>query len=251
MNIRFDNKVAFVTGAAGGIGSACARTLAASGARVALVDRPGQALDALEEELVILGAEARSFPVDLADISSIEACVERVVSTWNAVDVLVQAAGVLESGPASSVTPEGWARILDINARATFFLMRAVVERAMPAGGSIVNLSSMAGIRGMQLGMEGAPYAASKGAVQALTMQAAVEWAPLNIRVNAVAPGGVMTERMRQMAFAPNAFDAVPLGRLAEPGEIARVVAFLASDAAAMVTGQTLVVDGGSSIVGR
>lgn len=250
MDIRFDRTVAIVTGAAGGIGSACARELASSGARLALVDRPTTALEELARELGAMGCEAHAYPVDLTDAEAIDACVDDIVADLGPVGVLVQAAGMLVSGPAADVTAASWEQALNVNARATFFMMRATAERAMSQGGSIVNLSSMAGIRGMRLGMQGAPYAASKGAVQALTMQAAVEWAPRGIRVNAVAPGGVMTDRMRKMGFPPDAFSAVPLGRLSEPEEIARAVTFLASDAASMITGQTLVIDGGSSIVG-
>lgn len=249
MDIRFDGKLALVTGGAGGIGSTCARTLLESGARVALVDRPGEALDKRAQELGELG-EVQAFGVDLSDVEGIARCVKEVVDAMGPVDVLVQAAGILASAPAAEVTLDNWELVVNVNARATFFMMREVVEQGMPAGGSIVNFSSMAGIRGMRLGMEGAPYGASKGAVQALTMQGAVEWAPRGIRVNAVTPGGVMTERMRQMEFPPGAFDAIPMGRLSEPVEIARAVTFLASDAASMITGQCLVIDGGSSIVG-
>ena len=117
-------------------------------------------------------------------------------------------------------------------------------------GGSIVNFASMAGIRGMHPPMCSAFYSASKGAVVAVTMQAAVEWASLGVRVNCVAPGGVETPAMREMGFPPEAVDPIPMKKLNQPEDVANAVAFLASDKAATITGQTLIIDGGASVVG-
>lgn len=129
--------------------------------------------------------------------------------------------------------------------------MQETVRQSMKEhGGAIVNFASMAGIRGMNPAMAAAHYSASKGAVVAMTMQAAAEWGQHQIRVNAVAPGGVLTKAMQQMQFPENAFASIPLGRLSLPQDIANAVVFLASDRAAMITGQTLIIDGGSSIVG-
>lgn len=117
-------------------------------------------------------------------------------------------------------------------------------------GGSIVNFSSMAGIRGMKLGMCSAHYSASKGAVIALSKQGAVEWAPYQVRVNAIAPGGVLTEAVKNMNMPIEAMAQIPLKKLSKPTDIAESAVFLASDQASMITGQVLVVDGGSSCVG-
>lgn len=164
---------------------------------------------------------------------------------------LVQAAGLMRGGPAVELTESGWDEMLDINARGLFFMMQQVVLQSMSkCGGSIVNFSSMAGIRGMNIPMCSAQYSASKGAVVALTMQGAVEWASNDIRVNAVAPGGVLTPAMQKLGFPPEAVEPIPLKRLSAPQDVANAVTFLASDAAAMITGQVLVVDGGSSVVG-
>lgn len=130
-------------------------------------------------------------------------------------------------------------------------MMQQVVAQSMTkTGGSIVNFSSMAGIRGMREGMESPHYSASKGAVAAMSRQAATEWAKYQVRCNAVAPGGVMTEAMKKMEFPDEAMDPIPLRRLSEPKDIANAVVFLASEQAGMITGQTIVIDGGSSIVG-
>ena len=147
--------------------------------------------------------------------------------------------------------PEEWDLMFQINAKGLFFMMQQVVAQSMTkTGGSIVNFSSMAGIRGMRAGMASPHYSASKGAVVAMTRQAATEWAQYQVRCNAVAPGGVMTEAMKKMGFPEEEMDPIPLRRLSEPKDIANAVVFLASEQAGMITGQTIVIDGGSSVVG-
>jgi NAD(P)-dependent dehydrogenase (short-subunit alcohol dehydrogenase family) len=146
---------------------------------------------------------------------------------------------------------EEWDRMFQINVRGMFFIMQQVVEQSMQhLGGAIVNFSSMAGIRGMRETMASPHYSASKGAVVAMTMQAATEWAKYGVRCNAVAPGGVLTKAMATLDFPKDALEPVPLHKLSKPEDIANAVTFLASEKAAMITGQTLVIDGGSSVVG-
>ncbi len=250
MIVDFTGKVAVVTGGAGGIGYACVKTLLESGAAVAVVGTNQTSLDKTAAELAHLG---RVIPcrVDLADVEAIGPAVAAIRESLGEIDVLVQCAGLMGGKPGLEVTVEDWDRIQDVNARGLFFMMQQVVEQSMKTrGGSIVNFASMAGIRGMHPPMCSAFYSASKGAVVALSMQAAVEWASLGIRVNCVAPGGVETPAMRAMGFPPEVVEPIPMKKLSQPEDVAHCVAFLASDKAAMITGQTIVIDGGVSVVG-
>ena len=250
MEVTFHGKVAAVTGGAGGIGYTCAKTLLESGASVVLLDINQEALDKAVASLQTYGTVS-GVCVNLAQLDTIEPAVTSIVDTYGKIDVLIQCAGLMGGKPGLEVTREDWDKALNVNARGLFFMMQQVVGHSMKQhGGSIVNFASMAGIRGMHPPMCSAYYSASKGAVVALTMQAAVEWAGLGIRVNCVAPGGVETPAMREMGFPPEVVDPIPMKRLNQPEDVANCVAFLASDKAATITGQTIVIDGGVSVVG-
>lgn len=250
MKIEFNGQVAVVTGGVGGIGMACVRELAASGAQVAVLDRACPKLDALTDTFADVG-KVRGFALDLSDPASITAAVGQVRREMGEIRVLVQCAGLMGGKPGLEVTPEDWDRAQNVNARGSFFMMQQVVAQSMAkTGGSIVNFASMAGIRGMHPPMCSAFYSASKGAVVAMTMQAAVEWASIGVRVNCVAPGGVETPAMREMGFPPEVVEPIPMKQLNQPEDIADSVVFLASDKARMITGQTLIIDGGVSVVG-
>lgn len=250
MLIEFAGKVAVVTGGAGGIGYTCVKTLLESGACVAVLDVNQVSLDKAVAELAPLGV-VRGYPIDLSDVGSIGSVVSDIRDELGEISVLVQCAGLMGGKPGLEVTQEDWDRALNVNSRGLFFMMQQAVEQSMQYhGGSIVNFASMAGIRGMHPPMCSAFYSASKGAVVAVTMQAAVEWAELGVRVNCVAPGGVETPAMREMGFPPEAVDPIPMKKLNQPEDIANCVVFLASDKAAMITGQTIVIDGGASVVG-
>lgn len=250
MVIDFKNKTAVVTGGAGGIGMACVKELLASNARVAIIDVSGMALEGTEAELKGQG-EVRCYQLDISKVEEIASVIEQIRQDMGEIEILVQTAGLLRGKDGLELSADEWDLMLNINARGMFFVMQQVVKQSMQkTGGAIVNFSSMAGIRGMKADMASAHYSASKGAVVALSMQAATEWAKYGIRVNAVAPGGVKTKAMADMEFPKGAFDPIPLGRLSEPEDIANSVVFLASDKASMITGQTLVIDGGSSCVG-
>lgn len=250
MLIEFHGQLALVTGGAGGIGYTCVKTLLESGARVAILDVNQAALDRAAAELSPLG-EVRGYAIDLSDADAIAPTVAKVRSEMGEIAVLVQCAGLMGGKPGLEVTQADWDKAMNVNARGLFFMMQQVVEQSMARhGGSIVNFASMAGIRGMHPPMCSAFYSASKGAVVAVTMQAAVEWASLGVRVNCVAPGGVETPAMREMGFPPEVVDPIPMKRLNQPKDVANCVAFLASDKASTITGQTIVIDGGASVVG-
>ena len=248
MILDFTGKVAVVTGASGGIGMVVARTLLESGATVAVVDL---VTDKAVTELSAYGT-VKGYPLDLSNVDAIAPVVENIRADLGEISVLIQCAGLMGGKPGLEVTQADWDRSINVNSRGLFFMMQQVVGQSMSkiGGGSIVNFASMAGIRGMHPPMCSAFYSASKGAVVALTMQAAVEWASLGVRVNAIAPGGVETPAMREMGFPPEVVEPIPMKRLCQPEEIANAVTFLASDAASIITGHTLVVDGGVSVVG-
>jgi NAD(P)-dependent dehydrogenase (short-subunit alcohol dehydrogenase family) len=254
MNTRFDGKVAVVTGGTSGTGYACAEMLLDLGAKVAVIGSNAERMAGAVEKLQAKGT-VKGFQLNLGQTADIPAAVTKIREELGEIDVLVQAAGVMQATPATELTEENWDLLLNVNAKAIFYMMKAVVEQSMipRKSGSIVNFSSVAGVMGMAEPLCSAHYSASKGAVVQLTRQAAVEWAKFNIRTNAVAPGGIMTGPLLQMPpeMLAGASAAIPLKRFSQPSEIASGVCFLASDAASMVTGQVLVIDGGGSIVGH
>lgn len=250
MVIDFTRKTVVITGGAGGIGCACAKEFLDSGAKVILLD---VSQEMLEKTKVILGNSDNisTYIVDICNIENIKKIVEDICKKEGKIDALIQTAGLLRGKNAFDISEAEWEMMMSVNVKGMFFVMQQIVEKSMRFhGGNIVNFASMAGIRGMKKGMESAHYSASKGAVVAMTMQAATEWAEYGIRVNAVAPGGVKTAAMRNMKFGVDELSPIPLKKLSEPEDIAHSVVFLASDKASMITGQTLVIDGGSSIVG-
>ncbi len=250
MVIDFNGKTALVTGGAGGIGMACVKNLLESNAKVAVVDVSDQALEAAQKELEGKGIFG-CYKLDISQVDAIAPAVEKIRKDMGEIEILVQTAGLLKGKPGLELTEADWNTMLNVNARGMFFVMQQTVAQSMRhTGGSIVNFASMAGIRGMRESMASSHYSASKGAVVAMTMQAATEWARYGVRCNALAPGGVLTKAMADMEFPEDALAPVPLKKLSTPEDIANSAVFLASDKAAMITGQTLVIDGGSSIVG-
>lgn len=250
MVIDFKEKVAVVTGGAGGIGAACVRELLDSNAKVAVVDMSEEALQKLQEKF---GSpeNMKCYQLDVTKVDDITATVKKIREEMGEIEVLVQAVGLMRGQNGFDMQPEEWDLMFQINAKGLFFMMQQVVSQSMTkTGGSIVNFSSMAGIRGMRAAMASPHYSASKGAVAAMSRQAATEWAKYQVRCNAIAPGGVMTEAMKKMEFPEETMDPIPLRRLSEPKDIANTVVFLASEQAGMITGQTIMIDGGSSIVG-
>jgi NAD(P)-dependent dehydrogenase (short-subunit alcohol dehydrogenase family) len=254
MNIKFDEKVAVVTGGTSGTGYACAEMLLDLGAKVAVIGSNAERLSGAVEKLGQKGT-VKGYQLNLGKTADIPATVTKIREELGEIDVLVQAAGVMQASPAADITEDNWDLLLNVNAKGLFYMMKAVTDQSMipRKSGSIVNFSSVAGIMGMDEPLCSAHYSASKGAVVQLTRQAAVEWAKFNIRTNAVAPGGIMTGVILQMPpeMVKAASAPIPLKRFSQPSEVASGVCFLASDAASMITGQVLVIDGGGSIVGH
>lgn len=250
---RLDGKVCVVTGAGGGIGRACSLRFAEEGGRLACADvleDPGRETVALIEAA---GGEASFLAADVTDEASVAALYEAVESRFGAVHVLVNNAGVLLPGDGSVLETEleAWQRVLDINLTGVFLCCKHGIPKLLASGGgSVVNMGSISGLVGSATSQIG--YAASKGAVIALTRDIAVELARRGVRANALCPGPVETPLALQLYTDEAAWERrrvhIPAGRLGKPTEIAEAALFLASDESSWVTGTSLVVDGGIAI---
>ncbi len=251
MTVRLDGEIAVVTGASQGLGEAIARALAAAGARVAVTSRDAARCSALAEEL---GDGHLGIAIDVTRRDSIEAAAERVAAELGEPTVLVNNAGVNRIGPAETMSDADWSLVLDVNLTGVFVCCQVFGSRMLASGrGSIVNVAS---ITGVEIGMRGrAPYAASKAGVVGLTRVLGIEWAGRGVRVNAIAPGAIRTPMFdsavaRGVLDEGMVIDRMPMGRLAEPEDVARAVLLLAAPESGFVNGQTLVVDGGYTAYG-
>jgi len=242
---------ALVPGGYGGIGEAVTESLAAGGARVAIAGRSREKADALAAKLADRGMTAAGYAVDVAERKSVNALVGDVAATWGGIDVLVNCASTLVVAGAESIDESDWRAVVDTNLAGAFWLSQAVGRVMIDAGrgGRIVHLSSVRATRGARRGF--AAYGASKAGVDLIGRQLATEWGPRRITVNAVAPGFVRTEMVaaasQDTEFMRGVAQRTPLGRIAEPGEVADAVLYLVSPKARFVTGQILYVDGGVS----
>lgn len=248
-NMSLEGKVALVTGAGSGIGKACAIALAESGADCALGELPERManLEPVCEAIRALGRRAAPLPLRLPELPSIDAFVAGAVRELGRIDILVNNAGVNTPRPALEVTEEEWDRILGVNLKGVFFTAQRVArEMIHTGGGKIVNIASMNGVVGYY---KRAAYCASKAGVVNLTRVLAIEWAEHQINVNAVGPTFILTPLTQSTFDDPtmraDLLSRIPLGRVGQPEDVASAVVFLAGPGAGMVTGHTLLVDGG------
>jgi NAD(P)-dependent dehydrogenase (short-subunit alcohol dehydrogenase family) len=248
MNSRLKDKITMVTGAGSGIGRACALALASEGARVALIGRRKDRLEAVAREI---GNNALVVAADVSKKPDIDRMVEQTVANFGGLNILVNNAGVLHAGTVEQVTEQQWDETFNVNVRGVWLLSRAALPQLRKAGGgSIINIASVLGINGVR---NRACYAPSKGAVVLLTKCMAIDHGHENIRVNAICPAFVetdLTAAVLRKAPDPEAMrreriSAHPIGRLGQPEDIAGMAVYLASDESSWVTGAVFPVDGG------
>jgi NAD(P)-dependent dehydrogenase (short-subunit alcohol dehydrogenase family) len=246
----FNGKTVVVTGATSGIGRAAAEAFAREGASVVLVGRSEAALADVDRALASAGRQAASCRADVTDDAAPGRIVQTALDRFGGLDVLVNAAGILATGTIESTTDEGWDRMMAVNLRAPFRLMRAAAPHLAARKGTVVNVSSVNGLRSFPGVLA---YCVSKAAVDQLTRCAALEMAPLGVRVNAVNPGVTVTNLHRRSGMDEPQYEGFlersktthPLGRPGRPDDVAEMIVFLASDRAAWMTGETIPIDGG------
>jgi 3-oxoacyl-[acyl-carrier protein] reductase len=241
-------KVAIVTGAGRGLGRAIAETLAGAGATIACVDIDADTLAGTVEAIEAAGGTAGAFPCDVTDADRVNEVVDEVVEKWGSLYILVNNAGITRDSLLMRMKDDQWDSVIAINLKGTFLFTRAVTRPMMKGRqGRIINIASVSGLMGNPGQVN---YSASKAGVIGLTRTVSRELAARNITVNAVAPGFIETEMTAKLGdeTLSEIRKQVPLGRLGEPRDISDAVLFLASDAAAFITGHVLTVDGGLTV---
>ena len=248
MNYDLSGKTAIVTGGGKGIGRAISLGLARCGAKVVVAARSKEELEAIVTEITDSGGQAQAIVTDLTVGGQIDNLVAQTVDTFQSIDILVNNAARSFLRPLMELREDGWDKIFDTNCKGAFLLSRAAARiMEKQGGGRIVNITTTGAVRG---GSGMGVYHASKAALTMLTMCMAVEWAPMNINVNAVGPGMTKTAFSQPIWANPEIekqiAGRIPKGRLAEPEDIVGAVLFLCSEDASFITGQSLYVDGGS-----
>jgi NAD(P)-dependent dehydrogenase (short-subunit alcohol dehydrogenase family) len=248
----FAGKVAFVTGAGGGIGHATAVAFARAGADVAVADLSEQSVQETARLIEEAGGRVLALTLDVRDSAAVKAALDRVVAEFGGLDVAFNNAGIEQTGgKLADVDEDEWDRVLAVNLRGVFLCMKHEIPLMLKqGGGAIVNISSGAGVKGFK---GQAAYAAAKHGVVGLTKAAALDYAPQNIRINAVCPGIINTQMMDRFTGGTaegreRVISQEPIGRMGEPKEIANAVLWLCSDASSFVVGHAMVVDGGQTV---
>ncbi|MBZ0297006.1 MAG: SDR family oxidoreductase [Anaerolineae bacterium] len=238
-------KAALVTGAGRGMGQAIAQALARHGADVALASRTESEL---AESLALVEAEGQrafAFPVDLLESGAASQLVDAAAKALGRLDILVTSSGTIVRKPALEMSEDEWDRVIDLNLKARFFLAQGAA-RHMTDGGSMIHIASLSSFFGVPNQM---PYVAGNGGIAAMTRAQAVEWADRGIRVNAIAPGTILTQQTEGLLSNADVYASrlarIPMNRLGDPQDVSGAAVFLASSAAAYITGHILVVDGG------
>lgn len=252
-NPLFDmtGKVAVITGSTKGIGRSIAEEMAKCGAKVVISSRKAEVCEQVASELKAQGYEAIAIPCHVGKKEDLQNLVDKTNEAWGDIDVLVcNAATNPVYGPTSELTDDAWDKIMDTNVKGTFWLTNMVLPQMAKKGeGSVVLLSSIAGLRGNTVI---GTYGVSKAAEAALARNLAVEWGPKGIRVNAIAPGLIKTDFAKALWEDPvrvkRAEDKTPLRRIGDPVDIAGLAVFLSTKASAYITGQVIVADGGETI---
>ena len=247
---KLGGRVAIVTGGGQGIGLACAEALAEAGAKVIIADMNPKVASSAQSVLQGSGYAAETVAMDVTDPARVTAVADDIVARHGRIDILVNNAGIARSEtPAETVTDEHWRNVIDVNLNGTFWCCRAFGKHMLAAkSGAIVNIGSMSGFI-VNKPQEQSYYNASKAAVHHLTKSLAAEWGSRGVRVNAVAPTYIATPLNMFVKSKPAMYDAwiggTPMARMGEVDEVAAVVLFLASDAASLMTGSVVLVDGG------
>jgi len=240
--MRFTNKVAIVTGAAGGIGLATARRFGAEGAKVVVADLHAEKAEAAAKSVKQAGApDAVGIACDVGKESDVQNCVEQTTDRFGRIDVVVNNAGLMIFAPIEQLTSEQWLNVLSVDLLGAFYFTREAFRR-MTGGGAIVNVSS---IHAVETSPSVAAYAAAKAALVSLTRSAALEGKPKKIRVNAVLPGAIDTPMLWNNPNVKAGLEKIQRTDVGKPEDIAATIAYLASDDAAFVQGASVVVDGG------
>lgn len=244
-----NGKVAIITGSSRGLGQYFARALAAAGADLVITSRTLASLSTFRDEIEGMGRRVLPLELDVRDHESILRMVASTIDHYGKIDILVNNAGLNIRKPAIEVTWDDWNTILDTNLRGTFFVATEVAKRMIPREyGRIINIGSVTAVFGYA-GIT--PYCASRGGVKQMTMSLADDWGSHGITVNCLAPGWFETEQTKQLyrnkEWLAYLNDRIPLGRPGQPTDLDGAVVFLASDASAYMTGQTLLIDGGIS----
>ncbi|MDW8045209.1 MAG: glucose 1-dehydrogenase [Nitrososphaerota archaeon] len=246
--MKLKDKVAIITGAGRGIGREIALLFAKEGANVVINAAHLESAQRVANEVSLIGSRALAIQGDVSVNSDVEKMVKLTLNEFGKIDILVNNAGINLLKPILDLTEEEWDRIIDVNLKGVFLCLKEVGRIMIRQGyGNIINISSITGIGARP---DRAAYAASKAGVIMLTKCAAVEWAKYGIRVNAIAPGTIMTERIKSI-IAQGVYTEemlkkrIPLGRIGETIDVAKVALFLASDDSSYITGEVIVVDGG------